>query len=116
MIVIRNNITSELVKKHLNREAEEHKAATSTSSYRWGPLNIYFYEWSNLNSTPRHFTTYFNFFRFCVESNIVVTNDIRNKLYGMDNTIYVVCKQDKPELLFANAFQELQKLFNECQK
>ncbi len=112
-MVIRNNITSELVKKHLNREAEEHK---KQNNYCYGQLNIYFYEWSDTNRTPIKFTTYFNFFRFCVESNIIISNDIRNRLYAMDNTIYVVCKRNKPELLFANTFDRLKILLDTCQQ
>ena len=40
-MVIRNNITSELVKKHLNREAEEHKTATAASNHCYGPEDKY---------------------------------------------------------------------------
>lgn len=115
-IKIRNNISSKLVKRHLKRvkidEEEERKQRAASYQSLWGQnsntnspvtVYIYFYEWSTLTGTMKTFTEYRQFFKFCAESNIEVTELDRSILYG-SNCNYVVCKPGENKLMISNTY------------
>ena len=104
---IRNNITSELIKKCMS-------SLTSTKPSYGGVygVTIYFYEWSDLSCTPKTFNTYYQFYQFCETCGIEITQEIRTGMYDMPNVIYTVCKQGKPELLYAASYTGLTNIFN----
>ena len=114
-IQIKNNITSEMVEKHLKRiKEEEEKQRTARTNYSpmysgGGYVSIYFYEWSNLNATPKKFTTYREFFKFLEDCSIEITESQRNLAYNM-YSIYAVCKKNEPKLMISSTYCGLRLL------
>lgn len=117
-ITIFNNLSPQIVKRHLKRVAndEEKERAerakqylnnTNTYSNNTPNVYIYFYEWSTLNGAfQKMFTEYKDFFKFCIDSGIILTDIERHELYDM-SFVYVTCKKGKNELLIADSFSEL---------
>lgn len=117
-ITIFNNLSPQIVKRHLKRVAndEEKERAerakqylNNTNAYSNNTPNvyIYFYEWSTLNGAfQKMFTEYKDFFKFCIDSGIILTDIDRHELYDM-SFVYVTCKKGKNELLIADSFSEL---------
>ena len=114
-IQIKNNITSEIVEKHLKRikeEEEKERAARTNYSPMYsggGYVTIYFYEWSNLDSTPKKFTSYREFFKFLDDCNIEITESQRSMAYNM-YSIYAVCKKGEARVMLASTHYGLRLL------
>lgn len=72
---------------------------------------IYFYEWSSLDCNQRKFYSYSNFYRFCNDSGIKVSDEDRTQLRGM-TVAYVTCIPGKNELMTSTTSYGLQNLLD----
>lgn len=113
-IQIKNNISPKLIQRHLKRIADDEEAerAKRAAEYnarcqqtqgQYVSTYIYFYEWSTLNGTMKTFFDYRSFFKFCVESNINLTETDRQILYN-SNYNYVSCKKGKNDLIISKTY------------
>ena len=119
ILTIKNNLSPKLVKRHLKRVAddEEKERAERAKQYQQTYSNsyypngnkpvtvyIYFYQWSTLDGNNlKTFTEYSTFFKFCADSNIILTEDNRTRLYN-SNYNYVTCKTGKNELIISTTY------------
>lgn len=83
----------------------------SGSYYNSDYCTIYFYEWSSLDGNQRKFYSYSNFYRFCNDCGIKVSEEDKSQLRGM-NIAYVTCMPNKNELISANTSYGLQSLLD----
>ena len=122
ILIIKNNLSPLLVKRHLKRLADEEEAkrierakqfnhSTTSPMYSNTPVTtyIYFYEWSRMDGGMKTFTEYRAFFKFCLESGIILTPPDRQRLYD-SNYNYVTCKKGKNELLISTTYCGLKDL------
>lgn len=102
---IRNNLTKELIDKHLRRlDSERYTKTNSCSCSNY--LKLFFYEWSNVYQTPKTFNKYYEFFDFCRESKIEIDPDLRTRLYQW-STIFATCKKNEPVLIASETYGDL---------
>ena len=83
----------------------------SGSYYNSDYCTIYFYEWSSLDANQRKFYSYSNFYRFCNDSGIKVSEQDRSQLRGM-TIAYITCIPGKNELMSACTSYALQNLLD----
>ena len=69
---------------------------------------IYFYEWSSLEGNQHRFYSFNNFYSYCVENGIIVSEDDKKLFRGM-SIIYVTCMPGKNELLSASTSYGLER-------
>lgn len=62
--------------------------------------NIYFYEWSDIEGNQKRFFKKSEFYKFCEECGITVTDADKRKLQNMSSS-YISCKKGKKELVIA---------------
>lgn len=72
---------------------------------------IYFYEWSSLDGNQRKFYSYSNFYRFCNDCGIKVSEQDKSQLKGT-TIAYVTCMPNKNELISAATSYGLQNLLD----
>ena len=72
---------------------------------------IYFYEWSSLDGNQRKFYSYSNFYRFCNDCGIKVSEQDKSQLRGM-TVAYVTCIPGKNELMTSTTSYGLQNLLD----
>ena len=72
---------------------------------------IYFYEWSSLDGNQRKFYSYSNFYRFCDDCGIKVSEEDKSQLRGM-TIAYITCIPGKNELMSACTSYALQSLLD----
>ena len=115
-IQIKNNITYATVEKHLKRvkEDEEKEIAErrNNNPFYSSYFNVRFYEWSNLNSTPKIFQTSFAFFQFLKECNISYTDTQRSMVYAATGVVYATCKYGEASLLVGSTMGSLKVLLD----
>ena len=75
------------------------------------PTRIYFYEWSNLETTPKIFLKVGDFYEFLEQSKIAYPTYNEKDLFRNCSTLYITCKKDKPELIIKTSLSELKKEF-----
>lgn len=104
-------------------DGKMHGYAYEHSDYNYGSTNgmygyvrsdyciIYFYEWSSLDCNQRKFYSYSNFYRFCNDCGIKVSNEDRTQLRGM-TVAYVTCIPGKNELMTSTTSYGLQNLLD----
>ena len=83
----------------------------SGSYYNSDYCTIYFYEWSSLDANQRKFYSYSNFYRFCNDSGIKVSEQDKSQLRGM-TIAYITCIPGKNELMSACTSYALQNLLD----
>ena len=83
----------------------------SGSYYNSDYCTIYFYEWSSLDANQRKFYSYSNFYRFCNDSGIKVSEEDKSQLRGM-TIAYITCIPGKNELMSACTSYALQNLLD----
>ena len=83
----------------------------SGSYYNSDYCTIYFYEWSSLDGNQRKFYSYSNFYRFCDDSGIKVSEEDKSQLRGM-TIAYITCLPGKNELMSACTLYALQNLLD----
>ena len=81
------------------------------NSYNSDYCTIYFYEWSSLDCNQRKFYSYSNFYRFCDDCGIKVSEDDKSQLRGM-TIAYITCIPGKNELMSACTSYALQSLLD----
>ena len=99
----RKSELSHLFHKYLHRKSNEVKNYASSSVFTG---NIFFYEWSNINNTPKRFYTLDAFTAFLASSGIHLHSwerDIINHL----NCSYITCKKGSKDLLIKSSYPML---------
>ena len=81
------------------------------NSYNSDYCIIYFYEWSSLDGNQRKFYSYSNFYRFCNDCGIKVSEQDKTQLRGM-TVAYVTCIPNKNELMTSTTSYGLQNLLD----
>lgn len=81
-------------------------------SYSWPGeyVNIRFYEWSDINSVPKHFPYSIEFYRFLDASKINLTAEQNSKL-KYSSGYHVICIPNTHDLIIAKTYEELKTEF-----
>lgn len=82
----------------------------NTYSYQGDAVNIYFYEWSDIEREPRMFYFIIPFYRFLDACKINFTEEDNSKL-KTNKTIYVVCKPGCNDLIMETNYESLKSRF-----
>lgn len=103
----------DLFRAYLTRKDNESKRLMYGSNYGSTfqgrmEVNIYFYEWSDVFSTPRRFYDAISFELFLEKSGIELEDAHKTFLAHMP-TVYVTCKKGSKELVFRNTYVGLQQ-------
>ena len=117
-------ILKEGFKKHLEEENKPKVYTYPSNGYGYsssynadGTLardrcNCKFYEWSNLNSTPKTFTRGKDFFEFLDKCKIGYTQKQKND-FNIYYNFFATCIQGKAELLLAKTELELASMLRD---
>lgn len=90
----------------------------SDSYYHSDYCAIYFYEWSSMDGNQHKFYSYSNFYRYCDDNGIKVSDSDKETMRGY-SVVYATCIPGKNELMMASTSYGLQSLldvFNEKEK
>lgn len=103
-----------LIKDFKDYLENENRSTFYSSSYgnssAYDRCNTFFYEWSNINSTPLIFNSVKEFISFLKNSNITYTPvDETNLKYRYTN--YCICKRGKAELILEPSKDALKNSF-----
>lgn len=74
--------------------------------------NVFFYEWSNINSEPRHFPYSVEFLKFLDSSKIMPTDENINKIKLMKSGCYITCKPGCTDLIVGENYESMKSQFN----
>jgi len=72
---------------------------------------IYFYEWSNIKSSPRVFWTMKGFEKFLTDSSIFIMGYERELIRNLPNA-YVTCVKNSKELIIKGSYDKLSETIN----
>ena len=67
---------------------------------------IYFYEWSDIHSLPKHFYTFKTFNKFLSDSGISINDSQWNEIKRIRNA-YIACKKNTKDLLIKESYNSL---------
>lgn len=90
----------------------------SSGSYNYGggiTKHIYFYEFSNVLGSSKHFTSIDEFCDFCSKHNITVTDEQLN-IIKTNNWCYCTCVPGKSILLMTDQYYKLRESVESCEK
>ncbi len=62
-------------------------------------LDIYFFEWSNIDRKPKEFHSKSNFLRFCADSKIDVPPFTKTEIEGFTKQLFVMCPPGRQDML-----------------
>jgi len=82
-------------------------------TYSWPGdyCNIFFYEWSNVNSEPRRFPYTVEFFKFLDKCKIMPTDENVNK-FKAKSGCHIICKPGCSELIVGDSYESMRSQFN----
>lgn len=89
--------------------------SSSNYSYQSDGCQIYFYEWSDINGSPRRFYSFTSFKNYIQMSNIKVSENEMSDIHGM-YYVYCTCKKGSNEIIYAASDYGLRRAFNELEK
>lgn len=72
---------------------------------------IFFYEWSDINSQPIEFKCNNDFLNFCSKSNIRISKSNYNFI-DFNKMIFATCKIGKNELIMSGDYRNFRKNFS----
>lgn len=76
------------------------------SSYYSSRFTVYFYEWSNINSSPRQFSSSEIFLKFLNDCQITLSDYQRNRITS-GYWFYASCVPGKRELILCDTYSDL---------
>ena len=100
-------------KEHFILDKYTYMSQWNWETYSWvgDYINMFFYEWSNIDSKPRHFPYSTEFYRFLDSSKLNLTDEI-NKLFRSKSGCHMICIPNTHNLLIAESYDELKEKFN----
>lgn len=71
------------------------------SGYNKDPdyLDIYFFEWSDIDRKPKEFHSKSNFLRFCADNSIEVPSFTKTEIEGFTNKLFIMCPPGRKDML-----------------
>lgn len=72
--------------------------------------NVYFYEWSDINSEPKKFVNHRGILDWLDNCGLFMDSEMYGKLIPLREA-YITCKPNSSELIMANSYDELKRLF-----
>ena len=73
-------------------------------------VNLFFYEWSDINSTPRHFPNTTELYKFIDECKLNLTDEINDK-FKRTAGCHMICIPGTHDLIIAETLQDLRREF-----
>lgn len=73
--------------------------------------NISFYEWSDINSTPKKFATHRQLLEWLDNCNLLMSDAMYSALVPLKEA-YMTCKPNSNELIMSNNYDELKQLMS----
>ena len=83
-----------------------------TYSWQGDYYNVKFYEWSNIDSEPRHFPYSIAFYRFLDECKLNLTDALNNKIKACKSGCFITCIPGTHDLLVADSYESLRNQYN----
>lgn len=99
----------DLFKSHLENKKNRGSngySYPSTFINKATPIEIYFYEWSDVYRTPRYFGSLYYFNMFLKNSGIDLTDGGRSIIETLGK-VYITCRKGEKRLIFRSSYDAL---------
>lgn len=116
---------SEFMKKHkqdyIDGKMHGYRYSEYTSSYYNNSSGdyyssdycvIYFYEWSSVHGSQHTYYSFNNFFRYCSDNNIIISDAIKSEMRKM-SLIYCTCEPESNNLMLSDSYLNLDNKLKE---
>lgn len=104
---------SEWKKEHPILDKFTYISSYNFNSYSWmgDYIKVNFYEWSDINRSPRYFPYSTEFYRFLDASKLNLTNE-QNALIKSCNGCHITCAPGSHDLIVGSSYEDLKGKFN----
>ena len=72
-------------------------------------IEVYFYEWSDIENNVRHYNSLAAFYDYCKESGIIITEYQRSNVIKTNNTYFMSCYPNKSIIMIRDTYEELKR-------
>ena len=101
-------------KEHFILDKYTYMSQWNWETYSWvgDYINLFFYEWSDINSEPRHFPHTTAFYRFLDSSKLNLTDEINEKFKHVPGC-HMTCVPGTHDLIIGITYQDLKRQYEE---
>ena len=101
-------------KEHYILDKYTYMSQWNWETYSWvgDYINLFFYEWSDINSEPRHFPHTTALYRFLDSSKLNLTDEINNR-FKQTPGCHMTCVPGTHDLIIGLTYQDLKRQYEE---